>query len=216
MAVILLAVVSALAAAAFRAGMIRARFGRPLKPEIIMLAAALAAACVFFALHKLGAGQAAAPTAMAAYFFAYNFSKAETDKNIIIFEVIFILAVVSAQMAPASAIKPAVVPVSFLAAAFTGSAVYKDIRNNSANIFTEFLNLFLPMLVTYGVFLSNLPLPASMACAAIAAVFYNIAAEKDAGYFAEGKRAETAMIVLFPALMAQCFIVILIFKNPLL
>lgn len=216
MALILLAVISALAAVFFRLKTLKGGFKRPSKPEMIMLAAAAAAVSVFFALYKLGAGQAAAPAASAMYFFAYNFAGKETGKNMIIFEIIFILAVLSAQLAPAAAIKPAVMPVSFLAAAFIGSAVYKDARNRSVNVFTEFMTLFLFMLVTYGVFLFNLAMPVAMACAAITAVFYNIAEKKDAGYIADEKRAETVLIVLFPAMMAQCFIAVMIFKNPLL
>jgi hypothetical protein len=215
-AIILLAAISALTTVFFRLKTLKDGFKRPSRPEIVMLAAAPAAACVFFAMYKLGAGQAAAPAASALYFFAYNFSRNDGNKTVIIFETLFILAIVSAAIAPAAAIKPAAVPVSFLAAAFAGSAVYKNICNKSVNIFTEFLNLFLLMLVTYGVFLSNLPVPASITCAAITAVFYNIAKEKDADYFADEKREETAMLVVFSAMMAQCFIIILIFRNPLL
>jgi hypothetical protein len=215
MQAVILAVICAAAAVAANLGVLKDRVKKPGKGEIIMLvsAAVSCAGCIIF--HYIGFGFAAAGAAFF-YFFMFNYYYGNAERELVTAEFFFILALLSAAIAPATVLKPVYLPVSFLAVVFIGPAFYKFVARRSANISTVFFTLFLHVLLVYEFFFSELPhAAASLSCAALAAVFYNFDRDKDVSYYLEGKRLDDFLLAGLPAFFVQCFILVFIIKNPI-
>lgn len=193
------------------------RIKKPDAAEIVFFATVIGLNFIFCFLKHAGILDSYTVFAMYVVFAAaFNILYGNVNSNLLIYEAVSILAFFAFFVTGFRAFSVFFMPVSFIMLFLCSANFYRYLKSGDKGILLPFFTLLFFTLSFNFLFFENLiNLQGRIFLILLLICLFSVEKDKNIAYSIEDEKLKRYISIILPLLLIQCFIAVLIFKNPI-